>query len=273
MNIHPRRWRYDRVASSRKNSRGDLQSCAGYWLCFGMKGVVLCNTHGVKIVKEAGGVFNTRGEEYGGVSGKNGCIYSSSCDFLVPLVRYDNFDSYPAFCWLANTKWPSLYLAQPLGISCMRSPETRFSDRGDKSSWCRALLLHRTPHWPLRPRASRSNLSSSQEVPTVQPSNMPTTMPSGWKSTHISCHRIENLSFFTLRWFELCQMEIPTGKLRIYTGDRSKHCPRQECNTMIILWRRHEHPSSSANRPSDVGITLNINAEYNQSSIWWELTP
>jgi hypothetical protein len=42
---------------------------------------------------------------------------------------------------------------------------------------------------------------------------------------------------------------------------------KNECNTMIITPRRHKHPSSGANRPSDVAITVNINAEINLSSI------
>ena len=44
-------------------------------------------------------MFNTGGKENGGVGRKKGYIYSSSRDFLVHVSRYDNFDSYPAFCW------------------------------------------------------------------------------------------------------------------------------------------------------------------------------
>ena len=86
-------------------------------MCFGTRGNVLCKSRDVKIVKDAGGVFNTGGKENEGVGGKKGYIYSSSCDFLVQLVRYDNFDSYPAFCWLTNTKRPSFHLAHPPGTS------------------------------------------------------------------------------------------------------------------------------------------------------------
>jgi len=32
---------------------------------------------------------------------------------------------------------------------------------------------------------------------------------------------------------------------------------------MITTPRRHKNPSSSANRSSDIGVTVNINAEYN----------
>jgi hypothetical protein len=32
---------------------------------------------------------------------------------------------------------------------------------------------------------------------------------------------------------------------------------------MIIAPRRHLHPSSGANRPSDVAVTVNFNAEFN----------
>jgi len=86
-------------------------------VCFEMRGVVLCKSRDVEIVHNASGVFNMGGKEHEGAGGKKGDIYSSSCDFSVRLERYDNFDSYPAFCLLTNTKWPSLHLAQPPGTS------------------------------------------------------------------------------------------------------------------------------------------------------------
>jgi hypothetical protein len=64
-----------------------------------------------------------------------------------------------------------------------------------------------------------------------------------------------------------------TGKLKIYTIDGSKYCVKNACNTMIIAPRRHKHPSSGANGPSDVGVTVNFNAEFNLSSICSQLTP
>jgi hypothetical protein len=42
-------------------------------------------------------VCNSEGKEKGGVGGKKRYIYLSSGDFIVQLVRDDNFDSYPAF--------------------------------------------------------------------------------------------------------------------------------------------------------------------------------
>jgi len=59
-------------------------------VCFGTKGVVLCESHDVKRVQDAGGVFNMRGMENGGEGGKKGYIYLSSCDFLVQLVLLVN---------------------------------------------------------------------------------------------------------------------------------------------------------------------------------------
>jgi len=38
---------------------------------------------------------------------------------------------------------------------------------------------------------------------------------------------------------------------------------KNECNTMIIARSRHQHHSSGANRPSDVAVTVNFNAEFN----------
>jgi hypothetical protein len=82
-----------------------------------MRGVVLCKSREIEIIQDAGGVLNIGGKESGGVGRKKGCIYPSSCDFLIHLVRYDIFDSYPAFCWLMNTTQASLHVAQPLGTS------------------------------------------------------------------------------------------------------------------------------------------------------------
>ena len=86
-------------------------------MCLGTRGVVSCKSPDVRIVKDGGSVYNMGGEENGGVGGKKGYIYLSLGDFLVQLVRYDTFDSYPGFCWLTNTKWPSLHHAQPPGTS------------------------------------------------------------------------------------------------------------------------------------------------------------
>jgi len=53
----------------------------------------------------------------------------------------------------------------------------------------------------------------------------------------------------------------------IYTIDGLKYCAKNEYNTMIIAPRRHKDPSSGANRPSDIAVTVNINAEFNLSLI------
>jgi hypothetical protein len=53
----------------------------------------------------------------------------------------------------------------------------------------------------------------------------------------------------------------------IYTIDGSKYCVKNECNRMIIEPRMHKDHSSGVNRPSDVAVTVNINAEMNLSLI------
>jgi len=55
-----------------------------------MRYVFLCKSRDVDIVQDAGGMFATGGKENGGVGGKKGYIYSSSCDFLVQLVLLGN---------------------------------------------------------------------------------------------------------------------------------------------------------------------------------------
>jgi len=66
---------------------------------------------------------------------------------------------------------------------------------------------------------------------------------------------------------------ISTGKLKIYTIDGSKYCAKDGCITIVPVPRRHKHLSSSANRPSDVVVTVNINVESNLIIICWQLTP
>jgi len=161
MNIHPRRLHYDTVEYSIQNPRRIVQSCVGYWVCFGTRGVVLCRSGDVEIVQGAGSDFNMGGNGNGGIGGKKGYIYWRCCYFLVQLVRYDEFDSYAAFCWLMNMKLPRLDLTQPPGTSWMRNHETRFSSWGEASSWWQVLLLHHIPLLPFRPCASPSKLSSS----------------------------------------------------------------------------------------------------------------
>jgi hypothetical protein len=70
---------------------------------FGTRGIVLCKSYDVEIAQDGGGVCHTGGKENQCVGGKEGYIYSSSGNFLVQLMSYDYFDSYPAFCWLTNT--------------------------------------------------------------------------------------------------------------------------------------------------------------------------
>jgi len=90
MNLHLRHYYYDTVACSGRKPRGNVQSCVGYWVYFGTRGVVLCKSHDVEGVEDAGSVLNTEGKEHGGVGEKKRYIYSSSCDFLVQFVLLVN---------------------------------------------------------------------------------------------------------------------------------------------------------------------------------------
>ena len=252
---------------------GRVQSCVCNRVCFRTRGIVLFKSCDVEIAQDAGGVYHAGGEEKVDVGRKKGYIYSSSGNFLVQLVRYDNFDSFPAFGWSTNTKRPSLHLVQPQGTSWMTSLKMRFSICGEDSLRCWVMLLHCTPLVPLRPRASRSKLSSSYIVPTVQPSNTASNNASGGKSTCNWGHRIENTSLFSLGCLWLCQRDISTGKLKIYTMIGSKYCAKNECNAITFWPRWYKHSSSGANKPSDIAVTVDMNAEFNRSLIWWQLTP
>jgi hypothetical protein len=48
-----------------------------------MKGVVLCKSRDVEIVRDAAGELNTGGKDNGCVGGKTGYIYSTSGDIFV----------------------------------------------------------------------------------------------------------------------------------------------------------------------------------------------
>jgi len=50
MNLHPRHLHYATVGCSGRKSRGNIQSCVGYRVCFRTRGVVLCTSSDVEIV-------------------------------------------------------------------------------------------------------------------------------------------------------------------------------------------------------------------------------
>jgi len=166
-----------------------------------MTGIVLCKSRDVEIAQVAASVFNMAGKERGGAGGRMGYIYSSSSNFSVQQVRYANFDLYPVFCWLTNTQWPWYHLAQWPGTSWTRIIMTGSSTHCEECFRCWALRLHHTLPWLLGTLTSRSKLSTSQVVPTVQTSNTPTNTPGSGKSSPNWCHRIKNMSLFALRCF------------------------------------------------------------------------
>jgi hypothetical protein len=59
-------------------------------VCFGTRGIVLCKSHVVDRVQNAGGMYNMGRKWNGGEGEKKGYIYPSSCDFLVQLVLLVN---------------------------------------------------------------------------------------------------------------------------------------------------------------------------------------
>jgi len=126
-------------------------------------------------------------------------IYLSSCNFLVQLVKYDNFDSYPMFCWSTNTIRPSLHHAQATSHLMNQEPW----DKIEYLQWGMFMMpwvaLHYTPLVTLRPHASQSKLRWSKVVPIVQSSNKATHKPSNQTTTHNWGHRIGNTSFFGLQ--------------------------------------------------------------------------
>jgi hypothetical protein len=66
--------------------RGNVRSCAGYRVCFGTRGNILCRSHDIEGVQDTGGVFNMGGIQYSGTHRKKGYIYSSCHNLLIQLV-------------------------------------------------------------------------------------------------------------------------------------------------------------------------------------------
>jgi hypothetical protein len=60
---------------------------------------------------------------------------------------------------------------------------------------------------------------------------------------------------------------MSTRKLKLHTIDGSKYCNKNESNMLIMAPRRHKYPPSGGNRPSDIAVTVNINAEFSPSLI------
>jgi hypothetical protein len=56
-------------------------------------------------------------------------------------------------------------------------------------------------------------------------------------------------------------------KLTIYTIVCWKYYAKNQWNTMILASRRHPHPSSGANRNSDIAVTENFHAEFNLMAV------
>ena len=167
MNLHARWYCYNTDAYCRRKPRGNLQSCGGYSVCFGIKCIVLCQSHGVANIQNGGGVITMWGKAKRGVGWKKGYIYSRAWHFLVQLMRCDRFDWCCALCWLTNTKQPRLHIAHPPCTWWIRSLKRRFITCRLDTLWLWVLLFHQTSLLPLRDLASQSKPSSSQIVPTV----------------------------------------------------------------------------------------------------------
>jgi len=80
-------------------------------------------------------------------------------------------------------------------------------------------------------------------------------------ATDVGGYGIRNWSLCDV--FSSAEWGISTGNLEMYTIDDLNYCSKNECHTMMTMPRRHKHPASGANRPSDIPVTVNINAEYN----------
>jgi len=126
MNLHLRHSHYDSAACSGWKPRGNLQYCVGCQVCLETRGIVLYKSPDVEGLQDAGSVFNTGGKQNGGLGGRRD-IYS-----WVPAISWANL-----FCWLTNTKPPSLQLVQLWFTYWMEYLVMRFSTYGEECLRCR----------------------------------------------------------------------------------------------------------------------------------------
>jgi hypothetical protein len=78
--------------TNRQKPLRNVQSCVGYGVCFGTRGIEFSNSRDVNIVQDTCCVFNTGGKEDGSAGVEKGYISASSCDILVQLVLLVNKD-------------------------------------------------------------------------------------------------------------------------------------------------------------------------------------
>jgi len=82
-----------------------IQSCEGYRVCFGTRRIVLCMSHDVEIVQDAGDGFNKERTENGSVGGQRRewrCRWEEG----IYILEFLQFDSDPVFCWLTTQNGP-----------------------------------------------------------------------------------------------------------------------------------------------------------------------
>jgi len=190
MNLHPRRSHYDTVEQTEMKPRVHVQSWVGYRMCFERRGVVLCKSRDVEIVQDASRVFNMGGKDHGGVSGKKGYIYSSSCDFI-HILRFVRLWTQhgPIFVLhnhQASQEWGASGWYLVLAVRTVCNTGHCF---GISYHFYRSDLIHLGANWIV--------------IKLSQLCNHPIWLqtPRGGKSRRNWWHRIENTSLFALRCF------------------------------------------------------------------------
>jgi len=174
INLHSKHLHYDTVAWSGRKPRGRVESCEGI-------GCVLER----EALFRASHEMSTSGCcwcEWYGRKRERRCRWEEGI-YILEFWRF--LGSTCDLRWLANTKRPGLHLAEPPGTSSTTSLEMRFCTHGEDSLRREALCLHHTSYFLLRPRASRSEMSSSQVLATVQPSNTATNTYQWKKNTQL----------------------------------------------------------------------------------------
>jgi hypothetical protein len=101
MNLHPTRQHYDTVAYSRRKPRGKVQSCVGYRVSFGTKGVVLCKSRDFEIRTLSVCII---------LEEKKKEVQAGKRIYILEFLRF--LGSTCELCWLTNTKRPNLHLAE-----------------------------------------------------------------------------------------------------------------------------------------------------------------
>jgi len=135
-----------------------------------------------------------------------------------------------------------------------------------KEQWCTKVNILQLPVGYLNPNISRKTSNTEPGIGTDGSSQPGKTRGLTGTGLVLACQDAD--CWVVGQVWNRMESFIPfkSGPLAGYP-DPVLLLAQNMCNTMRIAGRRNKDPSSGAHRPSDVAVTVNINAEVNLSLI------